>query len=317
MASCNLVILKPSDIIKDEIYGRTSITNLGDSNMDGLELMILLFAFPYAIYASYKWYISLVEIWPPQRHKAVNLIFGIVPVVSFALIYYTLKVLASFDVVNDGIYIFFYLILGLTWVYLGMIMVFRYFDLSWIDDGLNLNNKSAAIAIVGAYLGLTVIYSGANIGDGPGWWCVIIAGGMGLISWFVLGKIFNKYTHVFERVTVNRDIYCGIRLGAYLLASGLILGRASAGDWTSFFDTIVEFLVGWPAIVLTILAILIERYYIHKDKIIEDRNRNDLIGTLFWSIVYFAIAVVSIVMFPLVENPLYGSSLAGLIGASL
>lgn len=285
--------------------------------MDGLELIIFLFSCPYAIYAIGKWYISLVKIWPPERRKTVNLIFGALPVISFIMIYYTLRVLASFDVVNDGVYIFFYLILGLTWVYLGMRMVFRYFDLSWIDDGLSLNNKSAAIAIAGAFLGLTVIYSGANVGDGPGWWCVIIAGGMGLIAWFVLGKILNKYTHIFERVTVDRDIYCGIRLCAYLLASGLILGRASAGDWTSFFDTIVEFLVGWPAIILTILAILIERYYIHKDKLIDNRNHNDVIGTLFWSIVYIAIAVASIMMFPLVENPLYGSSLAGLLGVIL
>jgi len=32
---------------------------------------------------------------------------------------------------------------------------------------------------------------------------------------------------------VERDIGCGARIGGYLLGSGIILGRTSAGDWTS------------------------------------------------------------------------------------
>lgn len=62
-----------------------------------------------------------------------------------------------------------------------------------------------------------------------------------MTAWFIVNQLMNIFTQVFERITVGRDLYCGIRYGAYLLASGLILGRASAGDWTSLYMTIVEF----------------------------------------------------------------------------
>lgn len=103
---------------------------------------------------------------------------------------------------------------------------------------------------------------------------------------------------------------CGIRFGSYLLASGLILGRASAGDWTSFYMTIEEFLVGWPVLILTLLALLIERYYINAIRQERIDNRY-LAGSVFWGLIYIIIAVFSIMMFPLVENPAYGSLSVG------
>jgi len=285
--------------------------------MDITEVIILILSCYYTVKNLNDWYQKLPGIGPVRRDNAIKYVLGILPVASFFIILFTLRFLASFDVVNDLIYIIFYVLLGYTWTYLGMKMVFIFFDISWIDDVLNMNNKAALFAVSGAFLGLVTIYSGANIGDGPGWWCVIFAGGLGLISWFVLGRIVNSLTQVFERITVDRDIYCGIRFGAYLLASGIILARASAGDWTSFYDTIVEFLVGWPVLPLTVLAILVERYYMHKAKLEESISNTYLFGSLYWSVVYIAIAIASAMMFPLIENPLYGSVSAGLFGVVL
>ncbi len=285
--------------------------------MDITEVIILIFSCYYTVKSLNDWYQKLPGIGPVRRDNAIKYVLGILPVASFFIILFTLRFLASFDVVNDLIYIIFYVLLGYSWTYLGMKMVFIFFDISWIDDVLNMNNKAALFAVSGAFLGLVTIYSGANIGDGPGWWCVIFAGGLGLISWFVLGRIVNSLTQVFERITVDRDIYCGIRFGAYLLASGIILARASAGDWTSFYDTIVEFLVGWPVLPLTVLVILVERYYMHKAKLEESISNTYLFGSLYWSVVYIAIAIASAMMFPLIENPLYGSVSVGLFGVVL
>ncbi len=282
--------------------------------MTGLESVIFMFSAFFAFRGIYKWYLRLAEMWPPERNKTAKYIFGFLPFISFGIIVYTLRVLASFDVVNDFIYIIFYIFLGFAWIFAGLSLVFRYFDLSWVDDVLNLNNKAALYAFTGAYLGVVIIYSGANIGDGPGWWCVVFAGGLGLLAWIFLSVIINIFTHVFERITIERDIACGIRFGFYLLAGGIILGRASAGDWTSFIMTIVEFYAGWPVLPLAVLVIIVERYYLQKAKLRENTHENYLPGSLLWGLVYLSFAVFSILIYPLPENPMYGSVLTKLIG---
>ncbi len=285
--------------------------------MDDFEIIILLFSGYYSIKGIYNWYRRIAGIWPSERSNTIKYTLGLLPIIAFAIILYTLRVLASFDVVGDFIYIVFYMSLGFAWVFMGIKLIFPFFDLSWIDDVIENKNKAALFSITGAFLGLVIIYSGANIGDGPGWWCVIFAGGLGLISWMLLSSLMNKFTQVFERVTVDRDIYCGIRFGSYLVASGLILGRASAGDWTSFSMTIIEFMVGWPVLPLTLLAVLVERFYINKAKMRERAHNNYLQSSIYWGIIYLLIAVFSIVLYPLIENPAYGSMLGRLLGVNL
>ncbi|MDZ4199651.1 MAG: hypothetical protein U1E27_10260, partial [Kiritimatiellia bacterium] len=52
----------------------------------------------------------------------------------------------------------------------------------------------------------------------------------------------------------------GRRWAGFLLGAGLLLGRASAGDWTSVDATFVEFFRdGWPVLVLLALAVVAER----------------------------------------------------------
>lgn len=287
------------------------------SRMSFSELMVFIFSGYISIRRMINWYGKLPGIGPVRRDKTTKYVMALLPLVSLFIIVYTLKVLASFDVVNDLFYIIFYVLLGYAWTFLGMSAVFFFFDISWLDDVLYLSNRAALFPVAGAFLGLVTIYSGANIGDGPGWWCVIFAGGLGLISWFLLGRLVNSFTQVFERITVDRDVYCGIRFGAYLLASGIILARASAGDWTSFYHTVVEFLVGWPVLLLTALAILVERYYIRKAKLSESLSDTYLFGSLYWGIVYILLAVISAVIFPLVENPIYDNVSAVISGVVL
>jgi len=264
---------------------------------------------------SRAWYGRLFNNRLFRRDKIAIWMLGLLPVVSLLIILYTVKFLASFDVVNNLFYIMFYVILGCAWTFAGIILVFYFFDLSWTDDILNLNNKSALFAFCGAILGLVLIYSGANVGDGPGSWCVIFAGGLGIVSWFLLGRLVHHFTEVFERITIDRDINCGIRMGTYFLSSGLILARASAGDWTSFYSTIIEFLVGWPVLPLTILVIAVERYFTKKAKS-EGISNTCSLSTLSLCFIYIVIAIASIMMFPLVENPIYDNQL-GLLGVIL
>lgn len=280
--------------------------------MDSFEFLIFIFSGYYSLHSIYNWYRRLGGMWPSGQYNTIKLTLGFLPAVSFAIILFTLKVLASFDVVGAFIYILFYIFLGFAWIFAGLYLVFMSFDLSWIDDAVENKNKAAMFAVTGAFLGLTIIYSGANVGDGPGWWCVIFAGGLGFISWILLGILINKLTGVIERITVERDIYCGIRFGSYLIASGIILGRASAGDWTSFSMTVLEFMAGWPVLSLTLLAVLIERWYTRSARSRGSIGNNHLFSSIYWGIIFIIIAVISVMMSPLVENPAYDHLPVGL-----
>jgi len=267
----------------------------------------------------YRWYKWTFSGWPPERNKNAKYIFSVLPVISLVIILYTLNNFASFDVVDDMVYIVFYVVIGFAWIYMGLTAISIFFDISWIDDALNLNNNAAIIAIAGGFLGITIIYSGSNIGDGPGWWCVFFAGGLGLIAWIILGLAVHVVTKIFYKITVERDVYCGIRTGAYFLAGGIILARASAGDWTSFSATVIEFLDGWPVLVLTALMIAVELYLIRyinnskpkfnsysKSNINTDTTANILYVSIAVGIFYIIFAIASVILLPpLPKNSFY------------
>lgn len=262
----------------------------------GIELLLFVISAFYTYKFLKKWYQALSAMWPPKQISVVKNTLKYLPLVSLAIYLFTLTVLASFDVVDSFIYITLYTTLGYAWLNLGLVLMAYFFDMSWVDDAINNNNKAALFSVTGGFVGLSLIYAGANIGDGPGWWCVVFAGGLGLIAWIIMALIINLFTKIFERITVERDISCGIRIGTYLLASGIILGRASSGDWTSFGATVVEFMVGWPVLPLSLLTIIVEYFYIKKSKSWEYKNSDNIKSSIFWGIAYVATAIASVIL---------------------
>ena len=237
--------------------------------MDAFEFFVLL----GSCFAAWKfftaWYPPILSSWPSGRGANEKAALLLLPVIAFVMVLGTLLTLASFDVVTDVFWVFFYVALGFAWLWPGVLAMNAFFDLSMRDDILGMNNRAAMPAFSGGFLALAILYAGANVGDGPGWWCVLFAGGLGLAAWVALAMGVNALTHVFERVTVGRDAACGVRLGSYLLASGILLGRASAGDWTSAGMTVVEFASGWPVLVVALFAVAGERLFI---RLADDRD---------------------------------------------
>ncbi|MCL2671041.1 MAG: hypothetical protein FWF10_03280 [Clostridiales bacterium] len=262
--------------------------------MSGDEILVFLASLVAAVLFFVKWYRAIFAAWPKSRGKLGKILLGVLPVLAFLIIRFVLKNLASYDVIFDPSYITFYIFLGFACLAFGCFMMRGCFDLSWRDDVLHLNNRAAAFAFAGGFLGITLIYAAANIGDGPGWWCVIFAGGLGLGAWFLSALILQACTRVFERVTVERDLSCGIRLGCYLIASGILLGRASAGDWTSFQMTVIEFWVGWPVLPLTALAIIGELLCVRAANERETLG-NNIAGSVLWGVIMIAAAICSVV----------------------
>jgi len=204
-----------------------------------------------------RWYRPLIYAWPREKNRQVRKILFLLPIVFLVLVLFVLKFLASFDVVDSIIYIVFYVVLGFAWMYIGVSLMTICFGLRE-DDSVYLNNKASLAAVIGEFFSIAFIYLGANIGDGPGWWCVLFAGFFGLASWIILGFFIHICTGIFERITIERDLGCAVRFCIYLFASGGILGYACSGDWTSFKMTIVELGIGWPVLPLTAFYIILE-----------------------------------------------------------
>jgi hypothetical protein len=261
----------------------------------------------------YSWYKPLMGVWPPDRGRMGRRVLGLLPVIAVLIILTVLLTLASFDVV--GIWVFFYVILGFSWLSAGCFLYEWALDLQWVYDLVFLDNRAAIAPAAGGFVGLSLIYAGANVGDGPGWWVVFIAGGLGLVAWLILAAILNVAGRLSERITVERDVGCGVRFGAFLIASGLILARASGGDWTSFRATIIEFGAGWPVIPLAVLALIVElttRLYSHRALADGDETTRAGAGvglSVLCGILYICCAVAALfIMPPLPENPLFGAA---------
>lgn len=226
--------------------------SLGEGGVLGVSLCISL---PFLL----RWYRKTTRVTAFFKQPLLRLFFYLLPTIPVLLYWITLRTIASWDVVDEFWYIVMYLILGIAWLAFslqGMLLVWSF---SYEDDALMGSNHAAIVAMTGAIIGSSLIYTGANIGDGPGWWSVIFAGLLGMVSWLLLGGLIDKLTGQIESVIMAHDLNSGIRFAAYLVASALILARASSGDWTSFDVTLVEFLAGWPVVLLVIGVIILER----------------------------------------------------------
>jgi len=266
--------------------------------MDGFEVLIFIGSF-FTVWKFFsQWYAPIFHAWPRERGQIKRTVLSALPMVSLFIILFTLTSVASFDVVNEPLWVIFYTVLGVAWLWLGVFIMNAVFDLSKNDDVLNMDNQAALLAYSGGFLGLTLIYAGANVGDGPGWWCVVFAGGIGLAAWVALALLVNVLTGIFERVTVERDTACGVRLGSYLLASGIILGRASAGDWTSASMTVVEFASGWPVLVIALFAIVGERIFTGVDNGHEKPGAY-LPSSIILAVLLLFLAALSVALTPL------------------
>jgi uncharacterized membrane protein YjfL (UPF0719 family) len=180
-------------------------------------------------------------------------------VASAALLVVVLRTLAAPDVRDDIRYLALYFLLGLAWLRLSE-FGFSIVGASVRDDLVERRNGAALPAIAGALLGAVCCYAGGNIGAGPGWWVVVFSAGLATLGLGAVWVFLDRMTNASDRVRIDRDVAAGSRLGALLLATGAIFGRAVAGDWHSAPATVVDFFVlAWPAAGLAVVALAAER----------------------------------------------------------
>ena len=222
--------------------------------------LLLLIGSPFAaLYFWYGWFAALGSVARLGARSPGRNLFGAAPFVAALLLAVVLRTIASFDVVNDFRYVMMYFFMGAAWVGLALRLL-PFVGLHATEDVVERGNAAAAPAVGGAVLGLTLSFAGGNVGDGPGWWVVVFAAGVATASFFLLWLALESVGGVTEAVTVDRDLAAGRRLGGFLIATGLVLGRGVAGDWVSAGATLRDFLaVTWPLVVLVVAAAMIDR----------------------------------------------------------
>lgn len=205
------------------------------------------------------WYLRTRPQWPERAQPAGRRILWLAPPLAAALILAVLQTVASFDVVDDVRYINMYLFLGLAWVG-GATLAFPTAGLHVRDDAIERRNPAVAPAAGGAIIGLAAAFAGGNIGDGPGWWVVVASALIATAGFLLVWHVLEAFTGVAESITVERDVAAGWRLGGFLVALGLVLGRSVAGDWVSLDATVRDAArTAWPGLGLLALAIGLER----------------------------------------------------------
>jgi hypothetical protein len=259
------------------------------------EILVLILGLVAILFPIFSWYGRLIAPQLAPYPGNWRTVVGLAPVAAFSVVLAALMTLAASDVRTAPVYIAFYLVIGAAWVFYATLAM-SWFGISVRDDAVERRNPAAAILIICAMLSHAIIFSGANVGDGPGWWVVLITGTLAAGSWFILWFLIEMFCDAHEVITVNRDVAAAIRLGGLMLAMAVVLARAAAGDWVSLPETLVDFQVAWPAPLLAIVGILIER----------SAGRSGVWLSVVLAIAYVSLGVAAVAASPpLSHNPVY------------
>jgi len=230
-----------------------------DYSGDEILFLLLLFAAAVTLAGATGWYrpIFLTR----ARGAALNrLLLALLPPLLLAALLHVLRRWADpKTVVGHWDYIVLFLLGGAAWL-AAAAGIGRALGVSARDDAIERANPAAAIAVGGALAGSMSIYAWCNVGAGPTIWTTIWPACVATAAWAALWLVVEVTTHGSDAVAIDRDAASALRLAAWLVGSGWILGRAMAGDWTSWGDSFGGFVrTGWIAGVLAVVMILLQR----------------------------------------------------------
>jgi hypothetical protein len=153
----------------------------------------------------------------------------------------------------------FFLTLAGTAYLIVCIYLFRWMGMGVREDVVEGRNAGALVALCGAVIAAAFLYAGGSVGEGPSYLENVFSVGLALAGFFVLWILLEVSTKISMSIAEERDLASGIRFGGFLLAIGLLLARAVAGDWHSSDATIHDFFnEGWPAVVVFAVALVSE-----------------------------------------------------------
>ncbi len=217
--------------------------------MSNHEWPLLVAGIALALFFWGKWYLELLFV---SRRGPADTIATVTPWMCGVLVFVGLRRWAAMDVRYDVFYLTLYTVWGAVWLGLSAFL-FPILGLSVRDDVVERNNPAAAWLTAGALVGVAIAYIGANAGNGPGWQVVAFSAFLSIATLFATWAMMQLLTGAADAITIDRDETAGIRLGGAIVACGIILGRAVAGDWVSASATIRDFLhCAWPVLIFVV-----------------------------------------------------------------
>ena len=215
--------------------------------MDGDEVFALLAAAVLAIAAAIRWYGPLVRLPRFGSGRGRRAVLALTPILLIVMLQTSLRRWAAHEVREDPQYDILFLVAGAAW--LGSTSwALPLVGFSARDDVMESRNGAALLAVSAALAGSMFCYIGGNIGEGPTIWTTFGPAALATVSLFALWLILEIIASPRIAITIERDPATAWRLAGFLVACGLILGRAVAGDWQSWDDTVSDFAhQAWPA----------------------------------------------------------------------
>jgi uncharacterized membrane protein YjfL (UPF0719 family) len=228
----------------------------GGLGFSGDEALLLVVCGAISALGIWKWIASLQPISKLGAPRSLRFPLYVAVALGFASLGPVIWCWADTDIPAFGGYVLLVLLMGGAWLTVS-VWLFPWLGISLRDDALEQRNAAAVCALAGGILGVMLTFAGSNIGEGPSFWNNVYTGGlttgMLLLGWLVLASA-GGLAHT---IAQERDLAAGVRLGAALVALGLVLARASAGDWYSMRATATDLVRhGWfaGAIVAGVLA---------------------------------------------------------------
>ncbi len=227
--------------------------------MGGDEILAGVIAAVLALFGAVCWYGPLIRITALGARRGQRAVLALWPILCLGLLLFVLMYLSAREVREDFGYILLFLFIGAAWVFCAGLLL-PLFGTSARDDAVERANGAAGASVCGALGGSTFCFAFANAGEGPTIWTTIGPAFLATSGLLVLWFAVEATTQLSESVSVDRDLASGLRLAGFLLASGLILGRAVAGDWESAENTLADFFrQGWPASLLAAALAVLQR----------------------------------------------------------
>lgn len=212
------------------------------------EVFVLVASSIVAALGWLAWLVRLTRTRPLERAHRARAPLQWAFVASPLLLLAVLLTVSSHDVRSSVPYVAFYLAVGAAWVWAAQALVPLAGGVSIRDDVVERGNEAAGLVAAAALVGLTLCFAGGNVGDGPGWWVVLACAVLSTGAFHLLWWLAQRATRSADAITIDRDRGTAVRTALFLLALGLVLGRAVAGDWVSAGATLRDFAAnGWPA----------------------------------------------------------------------
>src|SRR5436190_154339 len=159
-------------------------------------------------------------------NSSVRWAFGFCVAASLIMVAVALHLWGAAEVRANASDVFFLTFVGAVWLVLAT-KLFSWLGLSFRDDAVERRNIAALTALCGAVPAVALTYIGGSQGEGPSYWNNVFSASLGTVGLLGVWILLELGAKVSVSIAEERDFASGLRMCGFLLAIGLVLGRAA------------------------------------------------------------------------------------------